>query len=48
MLTAYIQRNTEDLHEKMTIVRGDVDFFHDGTAGTRDCGVGELASVLGV
>lgn len=47
MLTAYVQRTTEDLHEKIQIVRGDVDFFLDGTAWTKECGFGELASVLG-
>ena len=47
MLTAYVQRSTEDLHEQMTAVRGDVDFFFEGTAGTNECGLGELATVLG-
>jgi len=48
MLTAYVQRLTEDPHEKMTAVRTEVDFFLDGTADTKGCGFGELASVLGV
>lgn len=48
MLTAYVQRLTEDHQEKMTTVRTEVDFFLDGTADSMDCGFGELASVLGV
>lgn len=48
MLTAYVQRSTEDHHEKMTAVRTEVDFFLDGTTDTKECGFGELASVLGV
>ena len=47
MLTAYVQRTTEDLRENMTTVRGEVDFFLDGTPGTKECGLGQLASVLG-
>lgn len=48
MLTAYVQRSTEDPREKMATVRTEVDFFLDGTTGTKDCGFGELSSVLGV
>lgn len=48
MLTAYVQRNTEDHHEKMQVVKSDVDFFLDGTDGSKTCGFGELATVLGV
>ena len=47
-MTAYIQRTTEDLHEKFPDVRSNVDFFLDGTGGTIECGFGELANVLGV
>ena len=48
MLTTYVQRSTEDLHEDMKAVRGEVDFFLDGTADTKECGFGELATILGV
>ena len=47
MRTAYVERHTEDLHEDKTAVRGEVDFFFDGTTGSKDCGLGELATVLG-
>ena len=45
--TVYIQRSTEDLTENMNTVRKDVDFFIDGTKGTEDCGLAELANILG-
>ncbi|KAL2038820.1 hypothetical protein N7G274_008578 [Stereocaulon virgatum] len=45
--TVYIQRSTEDLTENMTTVRKDVDFFIDGTKGTKECGLAELANILG-
>ena len=48
MLTAYVHRDTEALHEKMQLIRSEVDFFLDATPGTKECGFGELASVLGV
>ena len=48
MLTTYIQRPTEDLHEDMQIVKGEVDFFLDGTKDTESGGFGELAALLGV
>ena len=47
MSTVYIQRSTEDLTENMSTVRKDVDFFIDGTKGTKDCGLAELANILG-
>lgn len=47
LLTAYIHRLTEDPHEKMATVRTEVDFFLDGTSDTVDCGLGELATLLG-
>ena len=47
MSTVYIQRSTEDLTENMGTLRKDVDFFIDGTKGGKDCGLGELATILG-
>ena len=47
MSTVYIQRSTEDLTENMGTLRKDVDFFIDGTKGDKDCGLGELATILG-
>ena len=32
---AYVHCSTEDPHERMIDVRGDVDFFLDGTAGIK-------------
>ena len=48
METVYIKRSTEDLTEDMGIVRKEVDFFINGTGGNKDCGLGELALILGV
>ncbi|KAL6721980.1 hypothetical protein ACLMJK_001085 [Lecanora helva] len=48
MRTAYVQRSTEDLHEDMKAVRGEVDFFFDGSTGTEEGGFADLAKVLGV
>ena len=48
MLTTYIQRPTEDLHEDMQTVKGEVDFFLDVTGDTESGGYGELAALLGV
>ena len=47
MKTAYIQRDTEDLDEDLAQVKKDVDFFLDGTKGSQDCGLAELADILG-
>ena len=47
MRTIYIQRSTEDLSESMSLVRKEVDFFIDGTKGTKECGLGELATIFG-
>ena len=43
----YVQRTTEDPDEDMGQVRKDVDFFLDGTKGTEDCGLAEVAAILG-
>ena len=48
MRTVYIKRTTEDLTENMELVRKDVDFFINGTTGSKDCGLGELATILGL
>ena len=48
MKTVYVQRTTEDGDENMQQVRKDVDFFLDGTRGSKDCGFAELADILGV
>ena len=45
--TVYIQRSTEDGDEDMQQVRKDVDFFLDGRNGTHECGLAELANILG-
>ena len=47
MRTAYVKRDTEDLREDVKALRGEVDFFFDGTTGSKECGFGELATVLG-
>ncbi len=46
MKTVYIQRQTEDLHEKMDDVRKEVDFFIDCRSGSKESGLGELADIL--
>ena len=43
----YVQRSTEDLHEDMSQVRREVDFFLDGTKGEETCGLAEVAAILG-
>ena len=48
MKTVYIKRSTEDLTEDMAAVRKEVDFFINGTTGNKDCGLGELAQILGM
>ena len=48
MRTVYIKRSTEDLTEDVNLVRKDVDFFIDGTTGSTDCGLAELATILGL
>ena len=48
MKTVYMKRSTEDLTEDMGLVRKEVDFFIHGTTGSKDCGLGELAQILGV
>ncbi len=48
MRTVYVKRSTEDLIEDMDLVRKDVDFFINGTTGSKDCGLGELAMILGL
>jgi hypothetical protein len=42
----YIQRSSEDLHEYMIVVKPEVDPFINGTMGTKECGLSELAQVL--
>ncbi len=46
MKTVYVQRQTEDLHEKMDDVRNEVDFFIDCRSGSKESGLGELADIL--
>ena len=48
MRTVYVKRSTEDLTEDMDLVRKDADFFINGTTGSKDCGLGELATILGL
>ena len=43
----YVQRSTEDLKEDMSLVRKDVDFFLDGMEGGPECGLAEVAAILG-
>lgn len=47
MKTVYIKRGTEDKDEDMGLVRKEVDFFLDGTKGSTECGLAELADILG-
>jgi hypothetical protein len=42
----YIQRSSEDLHDDMIVVKAEADLFIDGTMGTKECGLSELAQVL--
>jgi len=46
MRTVYIQRSTEDLGEDVTVIKGKVDLFIDGTKGGVEGGLGELADIL--
>ncbi|EJD45492.1 haloacid dehalogenase [Auricularia subglabra TFB-10046 SS5] len=47
MRTAYIHRSTEDPHEDIGALRGEFDYFVDGTDGSATCGLTALAGVVG-
>lgn len=47
MKTAYIHRATEDPEEDMVEIASENDLFIEGTDGSEDCGLVELARILG-
>jgi len=48
MRTAYIHRATEDPQEDMDRISQENEYFVEGTNGSKNCGLSELARLLGV